>query len=215
MSQGEPLVAIYSDNWLLIEPIWEKPVDEIEGPLYQEYIKGHPSYNEIFVRKSVANMLEQASKSLDGRYRLILRAGHRPLDVQYKLLAMVKDSYKADNSQASEQEALEFARTFVSDPSIKLPPHCCGAAVDVDMIERKTGQLIDFGCPVNTDDEISFLNTDKINTEQRANRDMLHKVMLEAGFAPYDYEWWHFSYGDTTWAKFYNRPKSIYGLIEP
>ncbi len=211
----ELLVPIISNEHLLIEPIWEKPIDEIEGPLYQEYIKKNPSYNQILVRESVAKKLEQASRKLDKKYRMIVRAGHRPLAVQYKLLEMVKNSYKTDNPKAKEQEALEFARTYVADPSIKKPPHCCGAAVDVDVMDRKKGGLVDFGCPVNTDDDISFLNTNKINAEQKANRDMLHRAMLGVGFAPYAHEWWHFSYGDATWAKFYGKATVMYGLIEP
>ncbi|MDR3125675.1 MAG: hypothetical protein LBU20_01195 [Candidatus Nomurabacteria bacterium] len=29
------------------------------------------------------------------------------------------------------------------------------------------------------------------------------KPMMSQGFAPYDGEWWHFSYGDREWAAWY------------
>ncbi len=200
---------------MLVEPIWEKPIDEIEGPLYQEYIVKNPGYNEVFIRPKAAEMLQNAAASLPKRYRLVIRAGHRPLAVQYKLIEMVKNSYKKDNPHTDEQTALQFARTYVADPAVKNPPHCCGAAVDVDVIDRKTGNLVDFGCPVNTDNEISHLNTDKITQKQQFNRDILHESMLDAGFAPFATEWWHFSYGDQNWANYYKQPNAIYGLIEP
>lgn len=215
MNSPKSLIPISTGKYLLVEPIWEKPIDEIEGPLYKEYIKKNPSYNKLYVRPEVAKKLQKAAQSLPKQYLLVLRAGHRPIEVQYKLLDMVKDSYKSAHHGASNQEALEFARTYVSDPVVKIPPHCCGAAIDVDMINRQTGLLVDFGCPVNTDNDISHINTDKITKEQKANRDMLYKAMLGAGFAPFATEWWHFSYGDNVWADFYNKPGAIYGLVEP
>lgn len=209
------LVAVDTDEYLLVEPIWEKPIDDFEGPLYQEYIKENPKYNKLFVRPKVDEMLHMAAKTLPQSYRLVIRAGHRPIEVQYKLLQMLKNSYKKENPNSNEQAALEFARTYVADPAIKNPPHCCGAAVDVDMIDTKTNKLVDFGCPVNTDSDISHLNTDKITKKQKANRDILHKAMLNVGFSPFATEWWHFSYGDNTWADYYNKPNAIYGLVEP
>jgi len=214
MSRDEPLVPIKSSTHLLVEPIWETLIDDIEGPLYQAYIKKNPSYTQVLVRSGVRTRLEMAAKTLPTWYRLIVRAGHRPLEVQYNLLEKVKASYKTKKPLASEEDTLTFARTYVSDPRVKVPPHCAGSAIDVDVLDVKTGQLVDFGCPVNTDDEIASLHTDKISLKQRANRKMLQKVMLSAGFASFEPEWWHFSYGDQTWADFYKKPAPLYGLIE-
>lgn len=209
------LIAVATSRYLLVEPIWEKPIDEFEGTLYQEYIRENPNYDKLLVRPKVARMLQKAAKSLPEQYRLVIRAGHRPIEVQYKLLEMVKNSYKKDTPNASEDAALEFARTYVADPSVKHPPHCCGAAVDVDLVDRKTGSLVDFGCPVNTDGEIAHVYTDKIDVEQKNNREILRRAMLDAGFAPNPNEWWHFSFGDNNWANYYIQPNAIYGLVEP
>lgn len=215
MTADEPLVVVKSSDDLYVEPIWENPIDDIEGPLYQEYIQQNPGYTDILLRQTVADMLLAAGQNLPPQYQLIIRAGHRPLDVQLKLLDGVKQQYLAENPGASQEAALEFARTYVSDPLVKVPPHCCGAAVDVDVRERATNELVDFGCPMNTDDDISFLDSDKINTQQKANRDMLVEAMTTAGFAVNPYEWWHFSYGDQTWADTYKKSGPLYGLIEP
>ncbi|QQR69366.1 MAG: hypothetical protein IPI58_01405 [Alphaproteobacteria bacterium] len=37
--------------------------------------------------------------------------------------------------------------------------------------------------------------------------------MTSVGFAPFDGEWWHFSYGDREWAKYYGRSHAIYSQI--
>ncbi len=214
LKNDEPLVAIVNSKKLLVEPIWENPIDDIEGPLYREYILENPEYNQIFVRETVSKMLERAVENLPKEYRLVVRAGHRPLKVQYQLLDGVKNQYLSKNPAVSEEQALEFARTYVSDPSIKLPPHCCGAAIDVDVLSVKSGKLVDFGCPVNTDSEVAYLKTDKISKEQMNNRKILQKAMLESGFAPFDHEWWHFSYGDKAWADYHTKSDILYGLVE-
>lgn len=215
MSKNEPLAPVITKANILVEPIWEKPIDDYEGPLYQEYIAKHPAYNKVLVRSSVADRLIKAAQELPSKYKLVVRAGHRPAEVQYKLLEMVRQSYAKDNPDASMDETLAFARTYVADPSVKLPSHCCGAAIDVDLFDNEIGQSVDFGCPMNTDGEIAHVYNDQINDSQKNNREILRKTMLNAGFAPNPNEWWHFSYGDQNWANFYNKISAIYGLIEP
>lgn len=215
MNQDKNIVGLQATKRLMVEPIWEKPIDELEGPLYRQYIDKYPHYRDIYVREKVAEMLHRAADSLPSRYTLIIRAGHRPLEVQRKLLQLLIDEYMHKNTNASHKEALNFARTYVSDPDIKLPPHCCGAAVDVDCLDTMTDKLVDFGCPMNTDSQIAYTNSRLINSSQRANRRMLHKAMLGAGFAPFATEWWHFSYGDAEWVAYYNRTEMTpYGIVD-
>jgi D-alanyl-D-alanine dipeptidase len=38
--------------------------------------------------------------------------------------------------------------------------------------------------------------------------------MTSVGFAPFDGEWWHFSYGDREWAYFYKKKNALYGQIK-
>ena len=37
--------------------------------------------------------------------------------------------------------------------------------------------------------------------------------MVAEGFAPFDGEWWHFSYGDREWAAFYGLSQTLYAHI--
>lgn len=214
-SIDEPLVVVETKDRVVVDPIWITQIDDIEGPLYRKYIQENPKYAAVYTRKSVAAMLSGAAERLPTQYKLVVRASHRPLAVQKMLLRALIDEYKAQHPSASDAAALKFARTYVSDPAISIPPHCCGAAVDVDVIDTQTGKLVDFGCPVNTDSEISFLHTDLITKEQQTNREMLLRAMLEAGFASNKNEWWHYSYGDQTWAHFYHEPQALYGITEP
>lgn len=211
---GEPLVVLKPNKRLKLVPIWQEPVDDIEGPLYQKYVADNPSYNAIYVRQAVASKLNLAASNLPDNWQLIVRAGHRPLTVQQQLLEDVKLNYLQENPKATQSQALEFARTYVADPSIKLPPHCCGAAVDVDVLDLSSGQLIDFGCAVNTDAPIAFLYSDQVSPDQAQNRQLLLTAMLQAGFASNPNEWWHYSYGDQAWAWFYSQPTTLYKIKE-
>lgn len=211
----EVLVAVPSSTAIQINPIWITPVDEIEGGLYAKYIESHPQYSSIYVRKPISMMLQKAATALPDTMRLILRAGHRPVEVQLSLLNSLVDQYHKLRPRANREQALQYARTYVSDPALLLPPHCCGAAVDVDVVYKNSGVLVDFGCSVNTDSEKAFLHSPLISKQQARNRTILLKAMLSAGFASHTNEWWHYSYGDQIWANFYNKPQSLYGIIEP
>lgn len=211
----EPLEAVPPTVRLILEPIWQNPIDDIEGRLYRQYIQAHPDYESIYLRMQVAERLQLASANLPQHLKLILRAGHRPLVVQREGLLALIDKYIFDHPDRSPQEALVFARTFIDDPVIKIPSHCCGSAVDVDLFDTTTHKLVDFGSQVNTPSDISFLHSSDISREQYANRMTLLGAMLGAGFAPSFVEWWHYSYGDTVWAYFTGEPESLYGIIEP
>lgn len=38
--------------------------------------------------------------------------------------------------------------------------------------------------------------------------------MVEAGFAAFSGEWWHFSYGDREWAAIWNKAAALYQQAE-
>lgn len=215
IDNSEKLIPINNSNKINVKPIWKYPINNSDEDLYLDYLEHNPKYNQIFVRSSLHKQLKLASGLLPSNYILIIREGHRPYQVQKKLLHKLMLNYLAKNNNSSEEEAIEFARTYVSDPSIILPPHSCGAAVDIDIFDVKTNKLLDFGSPVNTESKISFLHSENITKVQKDNRMMLLEIMLSSNFASTYTEWWHYSYGDTIWAWFYEKPNAIYNLIEP
>lgn len=208
----DSLIKIESSAKIKIEPCWTLENDW-EGKRYAEYIATHPEYNGVYVRSELAKRLETAASLLDDTYILVVRAGHRPIEVQQKILIECADDYKKSHPNASNEEALEHARTFVSDPAITLPPHVCGAAVDIELAHAATGELLDFGSKINDDNEKSYLYFPDLTNQQKNNRQILLTVMLDAGFASCMPEWWHFSYGDQVWAWFYGKQNSLYNPI--
>jgi D-alanyl-D-alanine dipeptidase len=209
----EPLVKIESTDKMLIEACWTVEGDW-EGQRYADYIAEHPEYDGVYLRSEVADRLKAAANNLDDKYQLVIRAGHRPIEVQKRILIDCANDYKIDNPEASDEEALRHAKTFVSDPDITLPPHVCGAAIDVDVQDKATGVLLDFGSKLNDDNQKSFLYYPDLSDDQKANRLMLVTAMLDAGFASCKPEWWHFSYGDQVWAWFYRETNSLYSPVD-
>ena len=52
-----------------------------------------------------------------------------------------------------------------------------------------------------------------LTNEQIQNRALLRDLLLRQGFAPFEGEWWHFSYGDREWAAYYNKDNAIYDVF--
>lgn len=213
VESGEPLVTASQiiSSGLLVEPFWSVPGD-FEGDTYLEYINENPDFS-LSIRYAVHKKLLIAQSKLPENWRLVLKAGYRPYAVQIGLLdKMINDVSKRYPSWTDE-ECLEYARTFVSDPRVGCPPHTTGGAVDLDVIDADTRKPVDMGCPPNTDGEIAYLFSPVINDVQQENRLTLLKAMLDAGFAPLAAEWWHFQYGETIWAAFYGHPETKYDII--
>lgn len=210
---NDPLIKITGGNKLVIEPYWSLN-GNWEGGHYRAYIAEHPEYGGVYLRSEVAKKLTIAAKLLDPQYKLVVRTGHRPAEVQRALLIDCARNYQQEHPEASAAQALDHARLFVSDPDISLPPHVCGAAVDVELIDAATKAPLDFGSSINEDNEKSFLDYPGLSAKQQANRQILQKTMLAAGFASLASEWWHFSYGDQVWAWFYDKKESLYSPID-
>lgn len=87
-------------------------------------------------------------------------------------------------------------RKFVADPA-KGSKHNRGCAVDLSIYNRKTGELI--AMPSGFDEFTERASPDYTggSDEERANRDLLRKLMEEEGFTVNANEWWHFDY--KTW----------------
>lgn len=213
VGKDDPLVELVSNDKILVEPCWTLE-DDWEGQRYKDYIAEHPNYKGVYVRSELASRLQTAADALDDKYRLVIRAGHRPVEVQRKILIDCANDYKEDNPSTSDEEALEHAREFVNDPDLTLPPHVCAAAVDVDVLDNTTGQLLDFGSKLNDDNEKSYLYYPNLTQEQKDNRLMLVTAMLDTGMASCMPEWWHFSYGDQIWAWFYSEENSLYSPVD-
>ena len=76
----------------------------------------------------------------------------------------------------------------------KQSSHSRGSAVDLTLLDMKTGKEVDMGGPFDLFSRISHpdYRGASITQEQYENRMLLRHVMMRNGFEPIFCEWWHF-----------------------
>lgn len=179
----------------------------VKATLYSTKIKELPIEHRIetnipiLVRLKVAKMLKVASDLLPSNLYLQIDGGYRSPKVQEILW---KNRIK--------ELGLKKAMKLVGNPYKGTPGHSTGGAVDVSLLDDGMNE-INLSEPFEKYYEEQKLYSKRITKEAQKLRLLLYKVMLSAGFAPLDDEYWHFSYGDERWAKYYNE-KVIYGKIK-
>lgn len=168
---------------------------------------------DIFVRETVARKLIDVQKSIDELFpKCILQVvyGYRSLDVQQQIYEEIKSNIQSQNPDMAPDALNEEVHRFIAVPSVA--GHPTGGAVDVNIIDDK-GRLVDMGTKAQEFVKESYSFFPLVSKTVWLNRQKLRQAMLTAGFAPFDGEWWHFSYGDKEWAKYYNKPSALYTQV--
>ncbi len=164
---------------------------------------------QVYIRRGVLARLQKSAKLLaaqDKNLQLEVVYGYRALEIQKQLF----EKYKAELQDTySGEELLAAVHRLVAVPDVA--GHPAGAAVDIQIL--KNGKPLDFGTKIWEFAPDSFTFSSFISREAWANRQLLRRVMLTSGFAPFDGEWWHFSYGDKEWARYYSKQLAIYEQI--
>jgi D-alanyl-D-alanine dipeptidase len=109
------------------------------------------------------------------------------------------------------EDLAEYVHQHVAVPSVA--GHPTGGAVDVTIAED--GTPVDIGHSYADFESPKYVAFAEGLTEpQRQNRARLREAMVQAGYAPFNGEWWHFSYGDPEWAALWGEPAAIYKQLE-
>ena len=188
----------------------------IDDFVFGKYVKGMDmmEYGEqIPVRKTVYRKLINISKKLkqiNRKYSLMVVYGYREMKKQeqyfYRILEEEKDRF--DN----EIELYEYIHEKVAVPSVS--GHPTGGTVDIAIYNEETDRILDFGTEIlDFSTNKCYYNNENISREAIQNRKLLRNLMLGEGFAPYDGEWWHFSFGDKEWAFYYKKDKALFNQI--
>jgi zinc D-Ala-D-Ala dipeptidase len=133
----------------------------------------------------LALMQASAVASKEG-LQLIMYDCYRPKALQVKMYNIVKNE------------------DYVALPT-KGSMHNKGLAVDISLANAN-GIELDMGTPFDEFTPKANYGYPKLSPTQKANRALLRKIMIDAGFSPYEKEWWHFNYrkvsyiaADTVW----------------
>ncbi len=164
----------------------------------------------IYVRDGVMKRIGMAARLLSQvkpDLRLQVVSGYRMPEIQERLFNAVKQELSAQFSD--EEELIEWAHRRVASPDVA--GHPTGSAVDIQIIDPDDEPLR-FGTAIREiANKDSYTFSPYIDEEAATNRQLLRTVMIASGFAPFNGEWWHFSFGDREWAKYYNAQAATYG----
>ncbi len=144
--------------------------------------------HEAYLHPEAARALLRAQKrlkELHPDYSLVVYDAARPLSVQQKMWNVVKGTSK---------------NIYVSNPARGGGLHNYGLAVDVSIVDAKghplpMGTKVDhLGKEAHIDAEAALVQRRIITAQERENRQLLRRVMTEAGYKPLRSEWWHFNF---------------------
>lgn len=216
---GEELITIPLDRFFVEQP--------------HPYVKLGAEYGNkspYCLRRSVVEALLKAQYCLDRRYpgwKIKIYDAYRPVGVQQYMVnhtfaSLVERLNLREDRLSSQQRQELWNRVYQlwAVPSLDKkipPPHSTGAAVDVTIVDEK-GRIIEMGGEIDELSERShpdyyFGNVDGDSQQYHYNRQLLNKIMTQAGFIRHPQEWWHFSLGDQMWAWLYEQKHGTAGAI--
>jgi D-alanyl-D-alanine dipeptidase len=137
---------------------------------------GEPIYRRAacYLLPETATLLRRAVDLADRLgYRLRIYDGFRPAEAQWRLWAHCPDS------------------NYIADPR-RGSPHSMGAAVDLTLIDKASGQALDMGTGFDDLRRQSWHGDTSIAVSAQRNRIILLGIMTAADFDFYRNEWWHY-----------------------
>jgi D-alanyl-D-alanine dipeptidase len=166
----------------------------------------------LWLRRSAAERLRQAQQWLDLNHPgLSLRLVYAYRSMAIQVASFKKMRAELGYGDRTDPVALEATHPFIAVPMVA--GHPTGGAIDLYLADQD-GQALDFGTPMHGLEPTSYVFSPFISDQATVHRKWLRSAMIHAGFAPYDGEWWHFSYGDREWAAYYLEPQAIYGQLD-
>jgi D-alanyl-D-alanine dipeptidase len=206
---GEALVEVEPGRRVFVAPAY--------------HARGIPSaLDRIFLREAVVHRLRLAAASLPPDYGLLLLDGLRTLETQTAIV----DHFRASLPEEGREQMVEkyLARPPISEEELLTspPPHSTGGAIDLTLCDA-TGRPLDMGAHFDEFAQTAWLahfepepqGQPAPATEYGARRRILYWAMIEAGFAPYPWEYWHYELGTMVAAVFAGLPFVQYGVAVP
>ncbi|NPD04160.1 M15 family metallopeptidase [Nocardioides sp. zg-1308] len=166
------------------------------------------------VRRGLADRLALAQADLPRGISLRVVEGHRTVADQQAIISAYSAEVCAAHPGISPEQLAVLTSRFVAP--VAVAPHVAGAAVDLTLVDAR-GDELDMGTAIDATPEQSdgacWFAADRISADARAHRDLLARVLGEAGLVNYPTEWWHWSHGDRYWALLTGADAALHGPV--
>lgn len=135
-----------------------------------------------FARKPVVEALKKIQKDLNKKgYGLKIFDGYRPYGITVEFYKKASD------------------KNFVANPA-KGSKHNRGCAVDLTLINLKTGAEVPMPTPYDSFSAVAAANYQHVRPEIKKNRNFLISTMKKYGLNVLENEWWHYDF--TGWQRY-------------
>ncbi len=142
------------------------------------------SQPRAFMQRPAAEAVVRANRKLREKgYGLLVHDGYRPWYVTKVFWDATPDDKKI----------------FVADPS-QGSRHNRGAAVDITLYDLKIGKPVEMVSTYDETTDRAYPDYPGGTSLQRWHRKLLRDAMESEGFKVFEFEWWHFDFGD--WRKY-------------
>lgn len=203
-----PTISIQENNCELISLI-----ESGFNLVFEPSIKKNYKY---MVREAVFEKIGRISKLLDKEdKKLIIRSVWRSFDHQRLLWNNKVAFLQKEHPDKQLEEITEFVSYFIAPENKSL--HSTGGAVDALIYDLKNDCVLDFG----TNNGLNIELGDKcypyhphISPQAKRNRKLLIDLFEEEDFVVDIKEYWHFDFGDASWALEKRKEHAIYGIIK-
>jgi zinc D-Ala-D-Ala dipeptidase len=159
-----------------------------------EIVAGYKAQKAFLAKAPAAALCEVQKAALTNGFSLKIFDGYRPVKaVEFFQLWAKKPE---ENPELKELYYPKFTRRelFENGYISKRSSHSRGSAVDLTLVDIKSGKDLDMGSGFDYFDDISHTDSTIVTAVQRKNRMRLKELMEEKGFKNYSQEWWHFSF---------------------
>ncbi len=155
-------------------------------------VDGYEEPVALITKEAAASLKKVSDKMIAKGYRLKIFDIYRPqkaVNHFERWAAELGDTLTKTFFYPNLDKSVLFDLGFIAHRS----GHSRGSTVDLTLFDMKLGRDVDMGGPFDFFGVLSHPDYEGITNEQKANRQLLHDAMIEAGFVGISTEWWHFT----------------------
>ena len=158
-------------------------------------VDGYEMNCALLAREAADTLRPAAERALRMGYRLKVLDAYRPqraVDCFVRWVADEADDCMKPWFYPETEKSSFYELDFIGRRSA----HSRGSAVDLTLVDMRTGADADMGGPFDFFGPRSRFDFDGLTPEQAENRRLLRELMTRCGFLPLEAEWWHFRLKD-------------------
>lgn len=159
-----------------------------------EIVRGYLAQNAYMAKAPAEALCKAQMEAIKKGYTLKIFDGYRPVKAVSFFQEWAKKPETNPDIQAIFYPKFNRRELFELGYIATKSSHSRGSAVDLSLVNLKTGKELDMGTEFDFFDEKSHTASSHISANQKHNRMLLKDLMESQGFKNYAQEWWHYSF---------------------